>query len=65
MLGKIEEWIHQVNASHESVRQSCSAFQREFEGFYSLAFLDLVFPASSPATSRKFSNSNTTGLHWK
>ena len=39
MLGKIEEWIHQVNTSHESVRQSCSAFQREFEGFYSLGSL--------------------------
>jgi len=43
VLGKIEEWIHQVNASHEPVRQSCSAFQREFEGFYSLAFLDTAF----------------------
>ncbi len=36
VLGKIEEWIHQVNASHESAHQSCSTFQREFEGFYSL-----------------------------
>lgn len=39
MLERIEEWIRQVNASHEAVRQSCSVLQEHFAGYYSPTFL--------------------------
>ena len=43
MIGKIEQWIHQVNSSHKEVRQSCSVFEEHFKGFYSPDFLKTAF----------------------
>lgn len=43
MIGKIEQWIHQVNSSHKKVRQSCSFFDGYFKGFYSPGFLETAF----------------------
>lgn len=43
MLEKIEKWIHQVNASHKTVRQSCAVFQNRFSGFYSPGFLETAY----------------------
>lgn len=39
MLEIIEEWIHQINASHEASKESCSIFQNQFSGYYSPNFL--------------------------
>lgn len=39
MIERIEEWIRQVNTSHEPLRRSCSVFQDHFSGFYSPTFL--------------------------
>ena len=35
----IETWIRQVNRQHESVRQSCSQFADDVEGYFSPEFL--------------------------
>lgn len=43
MIDKVEEWIHQVNASHKEIRQSCSVFEEHFKGFYSPVFLETAF----------------------
>lgn len=43
MIDKIEEWIRQVNSSHEQVRQSCIFFKDHFKGFYSPNFLETAF----------------------
>lgn len=43
MIGKIEQWIHQVNSSHRELRQSCSVFEEHFRGFYSPDFLNTAF----------------------
>lgn len=40
MIKRIEEWIREVNTSHESLRRSCSVFQEYFSGFYSSSFLE-------------------------
>lgn len=40
MLKRIEEWIREVNTSHESLRRSCSVLQEYFSGFYSPSFLE-------------------------
>lgn len=43
MIEKIEQWIHQENSSHKGVRRSCSVFEQDFKGFYSLEFLKITF----------------------
>lgn len=43
MLEKIEEWIHQLNASHKQVRHSCSILHDHFNGFYSIEFLKTAY----------------------
>lgn len=43
VIDKIEEWIRQVNFSHKDVRQSCSVFEKHFNGFYSPDFLKTAF----------------------
>lgn len=43
MIERIEEWIHGVNRSHESLRRSCAVFQEYFSGFYSPGFLESAY----------------------
>ena len=43
MLKKIEKWIHELNASHEQVRHSCSILHDHFNGFYSIDFLKTAY----------------------
>lgn len=43
VIDKIEQWIHQVNASHKEVRRSCSVLEEHFKGFYSSDFLKKTF----------------------
>ncbi|PPK50048.1 hypothetical protein [Marinobacter persicus] len=39
MIETIEKWIRQVSRQHESVRQSCSQFADDFEGYFAPEFL--------------------------
>ncbi len=43
MIYKIEEWINQLNRSHEHVRKPCIAFKNQFKGSYSTDFLTNTF----------------------
>lgn len=43
MLEEIENWIHEINARHETERVSCTFFKLEFQGFYSPIFLESAY----------------------
>lgn len=40
MINRIEEWIDSTNTAYQTQRQSCSAFNSKFSGFYSARFLE-------------------------
>lgn len=39
LIKMVETWVRQVNRQHESVRQSCSQFADDFEGYFAPEFL--------------------------